>query len=416
MDPDQDQATNRGGGPAKSQAAPGRDRATGFSTRQVNALRRSLNRQFVRTRKVEGRELSYIEGWHAIAEANRIFGFERWDRETVETKCLLARENRGSLHTVYIAKVRITVRAEGETVIREGYGTGESLGGGTVGEAHERSLKMAETDATKRALATFGKPFGLGLYLSPRRTAERPRPGHDPNAATPIPDHARRRTLQRLGPNGRYHVPARSRPPIDPSLQSSMPHDEGEKPSTVLAKTDHAAAQSGVHPYGTSDQSSETVETGPTVQVGGPAPDPAKGQVTTVVETPTPTSVPQVVQLPAHEPGRLLIERTMRRREPAHLRFVASQPCLICGRTPSDAHHLKFAQPRALGRKVSDEFTVPLCRVHHRQLHHSGSEVRWWEAMVGDVDPLKIAKGLWEESRAEQRSVEAVAPGVISAS
>jgi hypothetical protein len=67
-----------------------------------------------------------------------------------------------------------------------------------------------------------------------------------------------------------------------------------------------------------------------------------------------------------------------RQRNKAHLTFVSSQPCLICQRTPSDAHHLKFAQPRSLGRKVSDEFTVPLCRDHHLQLHHHGNEAAWW--------------------------------------
>jgi hypothetical protein len=76
---------------------------------------------------------------------------------------------------------------------------------------------------------------------------------------------------------------------------------------------------------------------------------------------------------------------------------VASQPCLICGRQPSDPHHLRFAQPRALGLKVSDEFTVPLCRGHHRQLHQAGNEVAWWEGLK--IDALKIAKWHWEQTR-----------------
>ena len=86
-----------------------------------------------------------------------------------------------------------------------------------------------------------------------------------------------------------------------------------------------------------------------------------------------------------------------RRRNKAHLKFVAHS--LACSQ-PSDAHHLRFAQPQAIGRKVSDEFTVPLCRTHHRQLHRSGNEARWWEAMDRDVDPLRIAKSLWDESHA----------------
>lgn len=67
-----------------------------------------------------------------------------------------------------------------------------------------------------------------------------------------------------------------------------------------------------------------------------------------------------------------------RRRDKAHLAHVSAQSCLICGRRPSDPHHLRFAQPRALGRKVSDEFTVPLCRTHHRLAHNAGKERAWW--------------------------------------
>jgi hypothetical protein len=94
----------------------------------------------------------------------------------------------------------------------------------------------------------------------------------------------------------------------------------------------------------------------------------------------------------------LAIAEPKRLRNKAHLRFVASKPCIVCGRQPSDPHHLRFAQPRALGLKVSDEFTVPLCRGHHRQLHQAGNEVRWWEPL--NIDALAIAKGLWEESHA----------------
>ena len=100
----------------------------GFSAKQLQALRRSLNGRHVRTREAHGRELSYIEGWYAISEANRIFGFDGWSRETVETRCVLARENRGSFLAVYVAKVRITVHADGATIVREGHGSGEGRG------------------------------------------------------------------------------------------------------------------------------------------------------------------------------------------------------------------------------------------------------------------------------------------------
>ena len=137
----------------------------GFSAKQVKALRRNLDHRYVRTREINGRALSYIEGWYAISEANRIFGFDGWSRETTDSRCVLTRENRGSFLAVYTARVRISVQADGTTVIREGHGTGEGRGN-SPGEVHDTALKAAETDATKRALATFGKPFGLALYRS----------------------------------------------------------------------------------------------------------------------------------------------------------------------------------------------------------------------------------------------------------
>ena len=96
-------------------------------------------------------------------------------------------------------------------------------------------------------------------------------------------------------------------------------------------------------------------------------------------------------------PGRidksvLTIAEPKRLRDKAHLRFVALQPCLVCGRQPSDPHHFRFAQPRAIGLKVSDEFTVPLCRGHHRQLHQAGNEIVWWEKL--EINALEIAKEL----------------------
>jgi len=89
------------------------------------------------------------------------------------------------------------------------------------------------------------------------------------------------------------------------------------------------------------------------------------------------------------------------RRSKAHLTFVATLPCLICKSTPSDPHHLKIARPRSLGRKVSDEFTVPLCRTHHQELHRHGNETDWWKDK--QVLPLPLAKELWEK-RSSHRS------------
>ena len=85
-----------------------------------------------------------------------------------------------------------------------------------------------------------------------------------------------------------------------------------------------------------------------------------------------------------------------RLRDKAHLQFVTKQPCLVCGRQPCDAHHLRFAQSRGLGLKVSDEFTVPLCRAHHRELHQSGKEVEWWARK--SIEPIGIAGQFWLET------------------
>jgi hypothetical protein len=87
------------------------------------------------------------------------------------------------------------------------------------------------------------------------------------------------------------------------------------------------------------------------------------------------------------------LRKTVRKRNKAHLAFVAAQPCLVCQRTPCDPHHLKFAQPRTLGRKVSDEFTVPLCREHHRDLHRHGNEIAWWANV--QIAPIEAAKEFW---------------------
>ena len=94
---------------------------------------------------------------------------------------------------------------------------------------------------------------------------------------------------------------------------------------------------------------------------------------------------------------RRIAEKNIRLRDKEHCKFVASRPCIVCGRTPSEAHHIRFAQPRALGRKVSDEYTVPVCRLHHRDLHSYGDEASWWAGV--SIDPLPIALELWSRSR-----------------
>lgn len=130
-------------------------------------LGKPLVKANVKERKQAGRKLSYVEGWHVIAEANRIFGFGEWTRETLEMRCVAEHERqigqppnqRKGWGVSYVAKVRVTVAG----VVREGYGTGHGIDA-DLGLAHESALKEAETDAMKRAMMTFGNPFGLALY------------------------------------------------------------------------------------------------------------------------------------------------------------------------------------------------------------------------------------------------------------
>ena len=141
-----------------------------FSPEQIAALSAPLDRAKVQTRSQAGRSLAYLEGWQAIAEANRIFGFDGWQRETIAVQCVSERErtlgssNRAGWGVTYTARVRIRV---GE-VIREGSGAGHGIDA-DLGQAHESALKEAETDAMKRALMTFGNPFGLALYDKQQR-------------------------------------------------------------------------------------------------------------------------------------------------------------------------------------------------------------------------------------------------------
>jgi ERF superfamily len=100
------------------------------------------------------------------------------------------------------------------------------------------------------------------------------------------------------------------------------------------------------------------------------------------------------------------LTKNIRKRSKAHLAFVAAQPCIVCRRSPSDAHHIKFAQPKALGRKVSDEFTVPLCREHHLRLHQHGNEAAWWANLK--IAPLEMAKELWNATLRKSKTTISV--------
>lgn len=196
---------------------------SGFSEIQVASLESPLARETVKQRDQAGRKFSYIEGWHTIAEANRIFGFDAWDRELVEIKCVAERERKIGRddrperqkdgHQVsYLARVRVTVRAGDMMIRREGVGYGSGIDA-DLGAAHESAAKEAETDAMKRALVTFGNPFGLALYdkdqaevapatrpvpaaNAPRQQQQTRAPAAAPkpngNGAAPHADHPRR--------------------------------------------------------------------------------------------------------------------------------------------------------------------------------------------------------------------------------
>jgi hypothetical protein len=325
----------------------------GFSAKQTQALRRDLDGRHVRTRQANGREISYIEGWYAVSEANRIFGFDGWNRETVESRCVLARETRGTFLAVYLARVRVTVHADGATIIREGHGTGEGRGT-SPGEVHDIALKAAETDATKRALATFGKPFGLELYRSGKTAAPQ-----KPLPPPPVP------------------VAADARVAFHPDDTTPIP-----RPSRYYGRRQSPPVSEHFR-----DERRQLTSTPAAPPLAPATPDLIPGRIDKSILT-------------LAEPKRL--------RDKAHLKFVASQPCLICGRQPSDPHHLRFAQPRAIAMKVSDEFTVPLCRGHHRQLHQVGNEVAWWENL--NINALEIAKGLWEQTHPKSAAAETHQP------
>jgi ERF superfamily len=110
----------------------------------------------------------------------------------------------------------------------------------------------------------------------------------------------------------------------------------------------------------------------------------------------SPAAKPKSRRKPAVDKSVLAMPELRRIRDRDHVRSVAQYPCLICGRRPADAHHLRFVQSKALGRKVSDEFTVPLCRGHHRELHRCGDEAAWWRN--ARTDPIVAARSLWLES------------------
>jgi hypothetical protein len=358
-----------------------------LSDMQLRQLRAKLDARHVKTRKANGADLHYVEGWHVISEANRIFGYDAWDRRTVATKCVSNSGNGQQHFAAYTAKVRITVRAGDITIVREGSGTGEGRGF-TPGQAHEIALKSAETDGTKRALSTFGNPFGLALY-----------------------------DREQLGI--RKHRDFRSAPALGPWMLRSESGNERSsfnKPSEFAAglRAAMSAARDIEILFALWEQNVETVrainrslaqhhlqKSGLAAQLVAHLKQCAVALAKSTNSNQTiftqSTSRDQQPTAAKIDKSLLTIGQPRRIRCKEHLRYVASQPCAICGRTPSHAHHVRYAQPRGLGLKVSDEFTVPLCATHHHNLHNTTKEREWWQDRK--MDPLNIAQALWHESQ-----------------
>jgi DNA recombination protein Rad52 len=355
-----------------------------FSEGQIKDLSAKLLSKHVRTREKDGLTLSYIEAWHAIAEANRIFGFDGWDRETLSATCVWKGRLAGREACSYVAHVRVRVRAGSAEIVREGSGTGNGFGA-YPGEAHELALKEAETDAMKRALATFGNPFGLALYDKTKRGVTRTRRKAD--EAAPI-------KWSVLSPRGRpvsaHDDPVAYCGDVRKRLQDL------ETPPALKAFWNRNAETvdrlRALLPDLKSDKGQHYADLLLTLFTS---------RLKELVDEPVPkqSSTSADEKREPIDKSALTIAAPRIIRDKDHRRYVARQPCLVCERTPSQAHHLRFAQPRAMGRKVSDEWTVPLCVSHHRAVHDAGDEMRWWSEH--GIKPVFEAERLWRQSHHE---------------
>lgn len=352
---------------------------SGFRDEQIQSLRDLLDVQHVRTKTVNGTELSYIEGWFTIAEANRIFGYDGWDRETVHFACVWQGKSSGQFACNYIAKVRVTVRAGESRITREGTGSGAGTGV-TPGDAHEKALKEAETDAMKRALATFGNRFGLALYDKEQRGIRRE--SEQKTAATEqwYVRSARSDTSTICHSVTEFYSELKRELQETKDIESVRALWNANEPGLKAAREAYPGLEdrNGNHYSVVFNRL-------------------CKRRIAALREISESSSTE-----PEGEPGRidksqLQIGVPRRIRDRDHLRSVARNPCLVCGRSPAQAHHLSFMQPRARGLKVSDEWTVPLCAIHHRELHDRGNEKMYWEEKR--INPVEVAVFLWAQHR-----------------
>jgi hypothetical protein len=354
-----------------------------FSEAQVKSLESKLDSKHVRTRRVQDTTLAYVEGWHVIAEANRIFGYDAWDRHTLSTRCVWSGSASHHYDAAYIAKVRIAVRAGAIVITREGCGSGNAKAA-APGEAHELALKAAETDATKRALATFGNPFGLALY-------DRELAGVKNRKALSVyaPEDYRGPWLLSL-PGG----PGQSFDRADEFVAAlSKALTEANDIEQLFAiwerNVDSVRAINKQRNLST-----------PRGVIGRNLVAQLKSRAIALAKQSTEqesNDASSAGSRPKIDKSVLALSEPKRVRSKEHMRFVAQQPCVICGRTPAHAHHIRYAQPRGIALKVSDEFTVPLCAIHHTENHATGDERRWWHERK--VDPLVIAQELWNATK-----------------
>lgn len=454
---------------------------SGFNDVQVSDLSEKLNRRHVLTREKDGRTLDYVEGWFVIAEANAIFGFDGWDRETLQIERAFEKTTREVTVCGYHARVRVRVRAGNALVVREGSGFA-SAEGPDPGEVHERALKSAETDATKRALATFGNRFGLALYdpgqagvtgsssrkavqltlrdgsgaviarkldggafckqlrllieaspsresvqaLQTRNTKAIARLRQCPNQATQkgvhYADILQRLIEQRLSPSPNIQTDNTGAGPCEgtPLIASDLDRDD-EAQNTAMtaiapvdATMDDVIASSGVSSDGLAPESPAPALAAPLtagalsrLSGSGPIVPPASAKPSATDRTIAsgPSRPSRLSSSQAVEKSALTFATERRIRDKGHLIFVASLPCLICEELHCHAHHITFAQRRGMSVKVSDEFAVPLCPMHHNHLHQSGSEQAWWRGH--GIDPLNIAADLWAQTNRQRHGIAA---------
>lgn len=405
----------------------------GFAPSQMRKLVQPLDPQRIQMREAQGRSLRYIEGWFAVQQANVIFGYAGWDREMVHLEKLYERTRGAVTVCAYAARIRIRVRAGDNEVVREGTGFGTACANDAA-EAYERALKTAETDATKRALSTFGSRFGLLLYekhdelrrlfvlraadgaiiardLSPEAFCSGLRQMVDACADTNalmalrLHNQAMIEALHRQVPELRSSHGAHyadilqslitkrllafeRKTPLEAVMSESTPGRDTQTPmagNLESARSDsQASSPANVRlpkktaiEAGSSDPSS-------TINDNQMSPKPLSAT----------TRASRIGSGNAIEKSQLQLGSDRRIRNKVHLAYVASRPCLICEELPCHAHHVTFAQRRGLSQKVSDEFTVPLCALHHNAVHLSGSERAWWRAQ--GIEPLRVAAALWD--------------------